>query len=54
MYIEAFNHSSQVLASLKRSDADKKLMAASVPFIDTEYNETSIFKVKYDYVIITG
>ena len=53
MYIEAFNHSSQVLASLKLTDDEKKMMTETVPFIDTRYYETSIFKVKYDYIIFS-
>ncbi len=53
MYIESFNHSSQILASLKLSDAEKKEMTETVPFIDAEYYKTSIFIVKYDYIIFS-
>ena len=53
MYIEAFNHSSQVLASLKLTDDEKKMTTETVPFIDMRYYETSIFKVKYDYIIFS-
>lgn len=53
MYIEAFNHSSQILASLKLSENEKKKMAETVPFIDSKYYQTSIFEVKYDYIIFS-
>lgn len=53
MYIEAFNHSSQVLAALKLSDKTKTELANSVPFIDEEYYKTTIFKIKYDYIIFS-
>lgn len=53
MYIEAFNHSSQVLASLKLSDRTKAELADSIPFIDEEYFNTTIFDVKYDYIVFS-
>lgn len=46
MYIESFNHSSQILASAKLPERDRMILADMVPFIDPEYYRTSIFKVK--------
>ena len=53
MYVESFNHSSQIIASLRLSENEKRKMIETVPFIDTEYYQTSIFKVKYDYIIFS-
>lgn len=53
MYIESFNHTSQILASLKLFDKEKKEMTETIPFIDAEYYKTSIFDVKYDYIIFS-
>ena len=51
MYVESFNHTSQILRSQRLTAEEKADLCRTIPFIDEEYFSTAIFSKKYDYVI---
>ena len=53
MYIESFNHTSQIVLSNELTAIEKKELEDTVPFIDGEYFKTNIFQKNYDYVIFS-
>ncbi|MCE2617200.1 MAG: HAD-IIIC family phosphatase [Phocaeicola sp.] len=50
-YIEAQNHSSQILLSHSIDASTRKELIDTLPFIDEEYFSSRIFSKQYDYVI---
>ena len=53
MYVESFNHTSQILLSDSLSENEKKELISTVPFVDEEYFSTKLFKKVYPYVIFS-
>lgn len=53
MFIESFNHTSQILYSKDLSESDKHFLISNVPFIDQDFYSTKIFKEKFDYIILS-
>lgn len=53
MFIESFNHTSQILLSLNSTEEERKELIEAVPFIDKEYFATNIFAKDYDYIIFS-
>lgn len=51
VYIESFNHTSQILLSQMLSEQEKQELILTIPFIDGEYFKTEIFSGKYDFVV---
>ena len=49
--IEAFNHSSQILASKTLSQERKNELICNLSFMDKDYYKTSIFVKKYDVIV---
>lgn len=53
VYIESFNHTTQILLSNKLKEHEKNELIRSLPFIDEKYFETNIFKTKYRYIVFS-
>ena len=53
IFIESFNHTSQVLYSKELADDKKDFLRNHVPFVDDEYFSTKIFSEEFDYVIFS-
>lgn len=53
MYLESFNHTSQILLASDSTAEMRNELIATVPFIDAEYFDTKIFSGDYDYVIFS-
>lgn len=54
MYIESFNHTSQIILADRISNEKKDKLVTIVPFIDEEYFRTDIFSNMYDFVIFSA
>ena len=53
MYLESFNHTSQILLAADSTEEIRNELIATVPFIDEEYFDTKLFSGDYDYVIFS-
>lgn len=53
MYIESFNHTSQIRLSDELSDEEKRELIDTIPFMDEDYFNSSLFEKNYDYVIFS-
>ena len=53
MYLESFNHTSQILLAADSTEELQHGLIATVPFIDEAYFDTKLFSGVYDYVIFS-
>lgn len=53
VYIESFNHTSQILLSRMLTEQEKQELVLTIPFIDREYFNTKIFSGKYDFIVFS-
>ncbi|MDP8217547.1 MAG: hypothetical protein P9M03_02350 [Candidatus Theseobacter exili] len=53
MYIESFNHTSQILLAASLSLSEREELIATVPFIDDEYFDTKLLQREYRHVIFS-
>lgn len=53
VYVESFNHSSQVLLIDKLSKSEKIWLQQHIPFIDDEYFDSKMFTKHWDYIVFS-
>ncbi len=53
VYIESFNHTSQILLSQILNEQEKEDLVLKIPFIDRNYFKTELFSGKYDFIVFS-
>lgn len=53
VYVESFNHSSQILMIDRLSETEKAWLQKYIPFIDNEYFDSKLFSKHWDYIIFS-